>query len=712
MVLPPGDLDEARRRKAAELAAELGERARLLVYVASAPGAGKTRRLLDDARRMRAAGKNVAIGRLDTKGRPDLEALSEGIPRVPLRTVRIEGETFNDFDFEAALALHPDAVVLDELAHDNLSGGAHAKRWQDALALREHGISVLGAFNIAHLETAAPVAQAALGYPVREIVPVSFLKAADEVIALDVSPSLLKSRLRSGKVVRPEDVDRALGSAFSDRALYVLRELLLRTIDELTIPAVSPGSVSTAAALVLPDIPIEPFLRRTAAVASALDLALQVYYAPSVPPEEVEAAAHQLDAEVLAGDFDARRIDVTQLRASLLAVPMGSLARRLANRRLDRDVFIVGTGQTYLATCTGNEERAARIFGDRMRGGYGKLTVFLGPAAGSGKTMAMLDRGHQLMSEGVDVVGGFIETHGRAETAALVHGLAVIPRKKIAAGGIAYEEMDRDAVITRKPAVVLIDELAHTNAPGSAAHKRYEDVLAILRAGIDVVTTLNIQHLEALTDAVLRLTGTDVRETLPDEILMLADEVVLIDVTPETLRERLRAGKIYPPERIDAALMNFFTVNNIKALRELAVREAIAAKDRVARAPFERLMLTVAPRAADAFFIERCGKIARRLATAFAAVCLTAQTVPPDTTILETLQKETARYGGEWICEAAANKAQRVLEIARMRPETTVAVGGALRDPRWYERGPFAKRLMDAGARELLILAQRHQERD
>jgi two-component system sensor histidine kinase KdpD len=260
---------------------------------------------------------------------------------------------------------------------------------------------------------------------------------------------------------------------------------------------------------------------------------------------------------------------------------------------------------------------------------------------------------------------------------------------------------------------VLIDELAHTNAPGSAAHKRYEDVLAILRAGIDVITTLNIQHLEALTDAVLRLTGTDVRETLPDEILMLADEVVLIDVTPETLRERLRAGKIYPPERVDAALMNFFTVNNIKALRELAVREAIAAKDREGvRSPFERLLLTVAPRPADVSFIERCGKIARRLVTAFAVVCLTDPKAPPDTAVLQALQKETARYGGELICEAALNKAQRVLEIARRHRETTVAVGGALRDPRWYERGPFAKRLIDAGARELLILAQRHREQD
>lgn len=709
MAREPADLEEARRRKAQELLHELGQRARLLVYIASAPGAGKTRRLLDDARRMQAAGKNVVIGWIDLKGRRDLEHLAEGLPRVPPRVVCVGGEAFPEFDFDAAVGMRPYAIVLDELAHDNLPGAVHAKRWQDALGLRERGISVLGAFNVAHLETAAPVAEAVLGHPVREIVPVSFLRAADEVIALDVSPALLKSRLHSGKVVREEDVDRALGAAFSDRTLYVLRELLLRTIDELTIPAVSAGSVSTAAALVLPGVPVEPFLRRTAAIAYALDLALEVFYPATMSPDEIEPVAHDLDAEVLMGDFDERHIDIAQLRASLIAVPLGTLARNLANRRLDRDVFIAGIGQTFLATAPGTEERAARVFGDRQRAGYGKLTVFLGSAAGSGKTMAMLDRAHQLMSEGVDVVAGYIETHGRKETAALVAGLEVIPRKKIAVNGIGYEELDRAAVVARKPKVVLIDELAHTNAPGFQAHKRYEDVLAVLRAGIDVITTLNIQHLEALTDAVLRLTGTDVRETLPDEILMLADEVVLIDVTPETLRQRLREGKIYPPERIDAALANFFQLNNLRGLRELAVREAIAAKDRErVRAPFERLLLTVAPRASDAAFIERCAKIARRLATGFAVVCVSAPGETAGDRALDELQTETERVGGTWIHEIAVNKPEKVLEVARRRAQTTVAVGGALRNPRFFERGPFARRLIDAGARELLVLARLH----
>ncbi len=455
------------------------------------------------------------------------------------------------------------------------------------------------------------------------------MKSADEVIALDVSPALLKSRLRSGKVVRPEDVERALGGAFSDRTLYVLRELLLRTIDELTIPAVSAGSVSTAAALVLPGVPIEPFLERTArnrarARSAVADLLSAVGSAGRCRTDRARLGRRSADAAI----SPRNSANIAELRASLIAVPLSPLASKLANQRLDRDVFIAGIGQTFLDRSAPAEERTARVFGDRSRAGYGKLTVFLGPAAGSGKTYAMLDRAHQLKSEGVDVVRGFIETHGRKETAALLEGLEVIAAQDAsppAASPTRKWIATRSSRASRKSCSSTNSRIPTRR--GSQAHKRYEDVLAILRAGIDVLTTLNVQHLEALTDAVLRLTGTDVRETLPDEILTLADEVVLIDVTPETLRERLREGKIYPPERIDAALSNFFRVNNLRALRELAVREAIAAKDRARlRAPFERLLLTVAPRASDAPFIERCAKIARRLGTEFAVVCVTGAT--------------------------------------------------------------------------------------
>ena len=209
-------------------------------------------------------------------------------------------------------------------------------------------------------------------------------------------------------------------------------------------------------------------------------------------------------------------------------------------------------------------------------GGYthrrGRLRVYLGSVAGSGKTYAMLNEGHRRESRGTDVVVGYVETHGRPQTQAQLGDLEVIPRKKVTYRGVTLEEMDTEAVIARHPKLALIDELAHTNVPGSKHAKRYQDVQEILDAGINVVTTLNIQHLESLNDLVASITGVRVRETLPDWILDQADEVELIDISPYALRQRMKHGNIYPPERIDAALNNFFREGNLTALREIALR--------------------------------------------------------------------------------------------------------------------------------------------
>ncbi|HLZ57970.1 MAG TPA: universal stress protein [Ktedonosporobacter sp.] len=203
----------------------------------------------------------------------------------------------------------------------------------------------------------------------------------------------------------------------------------------------------------------------------------------------------------------------------------------------------------------------------------GRLRVYLGAAAGVGKTYAMLNEGRRRKALGTDVVIGYVETHKRPQTQAQVGDLEIIPRKKIEYRGILLEEMDTDAIIARHPQVVLVDELAHTNVAGSKHAKRYQDVLYILDAGINVVTTLNVQHLESLNDLVASITGVRVRETLPDRILDQADEVELIDIAPRVLLQRLRHGNIYPEERIQPALNNFFREGNLTALRELALRQ-------------------------------------------------------------------------------------------------------------------------------------------
>jgi two-component system sensor histidine kinase KdpD len=203
----------------------------------------------------------------------------------------------------------------------------------------------------------------------------------------------------------------------------------------------------------------------------------------------------------------------------------------------------------------------------------GNLKLYLGGAAGVGKTYRMLDEAHQLRSEGHDLVLGFIETHGRAETAARIGDLESVPLREIPYHGVTLKEMDVDAILARKPEFVLVDELPHTNAPGSRHNKRYQDVEELVDHGISVISAFNIQHLESLKQIVKRISGIDVKETIPDTFLERADQIVTVDLAVEELRNRLREGKIYPPQQIEQALRNFFRPGNLAALRELALRE-------------------------------------------------------------------------------------------------------------------------------------------
>jgi two-component system, OmpR family, sensor histidine kinase KdpD len=210
----------------------------------------------------------------------------------------------------------------------------------------------------------------------------------------------------------------------------------------------------------------------------------------------------------------------------------------------------------------------------------GRLKVYLGFAPGVGKTYEMLQEAQRLKKQGVDVVVGLVETHGRSDTAALLEGLEQVPRRRIEYRGVTLEEMDLDAVLARRPTVALVDELAHTNAPGSRNAKRYQDVEELLRAGVHVISTMNIQHLESLYDTVERFTGVKVKERVPDYVLAEADQVVNVDLSAEDLQDRLAAGKVYPPERVERALANFFVGANLEQLRELALEHLAHLLDR------------------------------------------------------------------------------------------------------------------------------------
>jgi two-component system sensor histidine kinase KdpD len=259
----------------------------------------------------------------------------------------------------------------------------------------------------------------------------------------------------------------------------------------------------------------------------------------------------------------------------------------------------------------------------------GRLKIYLGFAAGVGKTYEMLQEGQRLKRQGVDVVVGIIETHGRAETAALVDGLEQVPRRRIEYRNVALEELDLDQLLARHPTIALVDELAHTNAPGSRREKRYQDIDALLRAGINVITTLNVQHLESLHDIVEKATGIKVKERIPDYVLGMADQLVNVDVSAEDLRERLLAGKVYPPERIERALENFFTQTNLTRLRELTLGEIAHRLDRRRQeqatgertSGSERVMVCLASRSPNpASLLRKGARLADRLNASWYAV--------------------------------------------------------------------------------------------
>jgi two-component system sensor histidine kinase KdpD len=281
---------------------------------------------------------------------------------------------------------------------------------------------------------------------------------------------------------------------------------------------------------------------------------------------------------------------------------------------------------------TGTERPSAdQLLAQIKEEGRPRLRVYIGAAPGVGKTYAMLAEAHALRANDVDVVIGFVETYGRTDTEAMVRDLEIVPRRKVPYKGVVLEETDVDAIVARRPRVCIVDELAHTNVPGSRREKRYQDVLDLLDRGISVLTAVNIQHLETLNDAVARVTGVRVRETVPDTFLDRADEVINVDTTVEELRSRLRRGKIYKPEKVEQALANFFRAGNLSTLRELALRavadevgeKAASARQREGLEPAlipERVMVCMSSAEGAPRVIRAGARIAARLGARWYAV--------------------------------------------------------------------------------------------
>jgi two-component system sensor histidine kinase KdpD len=340
----------------------------------------------------------------------------------------------------------------------------------------------------------------------------------------------------------------------------------------------------------------------------------------------------------------------------------------------------------------------------------GRLRIYMGMAPGVGKTYKMLEEAHRRHDRGTDVVVGFVETYGRRHTAALLDGLEVVPRRRVEYRGVAVEEMDADAIIARHPAVALVDELAHTNVPGSAREKRWQDVEAIRDAGIEVVSTCNVQHVDSVADAVETILGVPVRERVPEEVVRAADEKELVDMSPHALRQRMRHGNVYPPERSAIALERFFTEPNLMALRDLSLRfvagqvdqelEGAVARQGIGLPPVtERVMTVVDESPGCRRALRRASSLASNLHATWIAVAVETPAVQQSRDRRQNLQANAdyaVDLGAELIRGEATDMARGLAEvIAEHRVSHVVLIHESHRGI-GIGRSSLADRLLDA----------------
>ncbi len=362
------------------------------------------------------------------------------------------------------------------------------------------------------------------------------------------------------------------------------------------------------------------------------------------------------------------------------------------------------------------------------RGRLGRLKLYIGFAAGVGKTWRMLEEAHALRKRGVDVVGALIETHGRSETAALIGDLEVVPRKRLEYRGVMIEEMDLEAVLARRPQVAVVDEIPHTNVPGSKNKKRYQDVLDLLQAGVNVIGALNVQHLESLNDLIARNTGVTVRETVPDSFLEQADQIVNLDLAVEDLLERLKGGKIYPAEKVAWALEHFFRDQNLATLRELSLREVAESLDRSAaqslagepqpRGP-GRVMVAMSsnpPRALA--LLRRASRMAGRLNTDWFVVYVETPKEAPSRIdaeaqrhLLSNIDK-ARELGAEVVRLKGKDPAQALLDFAHSHRVSDLIVGRST-EPWWRQitgRSVLARLVKESAGLDLHVISFEEEE--
>lgn len=567
------------------------------VYLGMAPGVGKTFKMLEEALELKKKGIDIVIAYVELQKRPENEFLINSFEVIPRKPYKVSNTEFSELDLEAIIERKPATVIIDELAHTNLPGSLNQKRYQDVLEILQNGISVLSTINVHQIESIAQIAEKNIGVKINETVPDFIVNQADELVLVDITIDELYHRLETKQIYSQEQLKHALKNFFKKNNLMLLRDLALNLVTEkVDVEVVSQKVRARIKDRILvaasPKENSTKLIKHAGEIASTMHADIDILTMLKEKDSKKEKIVDKLreTTKLYKGNFflikDLQRnkadeiihfIKSNRITLSVIGYSkkpkwkeqlFGSIIFKVLEKTTNIDLLVVG-----------KKEEDTKIIKPEVQKlketnlNFGKLKIYIGMAPGVGKTYKMLQEAHELKHQGINILLGVIETHGRVETAKLMEGLNALPLKLIEHKGKFLGEFDLEGAILAKPDYILIDELAHTNVSGAINNKRYQDVQYLLRAGINVISTVNIQHIESLNDIVEQVTGIKVRETLPDWVMSHANEIVLIDISPEALQERLQAGKVYSLDKIEQALTHFFQKKNLIALRELSLRE-------------------------------------------------------------------------------------------------------------------------------------------
>jgi two-component system sensor histidine kinase KdpD len=627
----------------------------LRVYLGATPGSGKTFAMLREGADRRRQGEDVVVGFVETHGRALTQAAIGTLEVIPRLAIEYRGRRYEDMDVDAVLARRPRVALVDELAHTNVPGMRHAKRWEDVEELRDNGIDVITTVNVQHIESVKDLVEHITGIPVRETLPDSVIEGADEIQFIDISPEALRKRMRHGNVYAPEKVDTALANFFRPGNLAALREIALRLV------AQNVGAARTARQAPQ-DVLVavsgrdssEPLIRRGARLARRFSGLCTVVMArdPRRPVDEavvdrlrvVAAQLHCHFVELVgdvrdvitrtAGELGVRHVVLgEEAPRSLLQRLRGGVVDAVVNRLPDVDVHVIGRVAHPTSAPSGQEPQRPdadallrALSASTSRRGH--LRVYLGYARGCGTTTAMLEEARRRKRRGTDVVVATVRTSGRGACEEVLSDLEILGGPS---GPATRGLLDTEALLRRNPDVCCLDDLGGDTVAG---RRILDDVPEILEAGISIVATLHLVDLRSVREAMGSMLASSAMPGQPvdDMVLGLVDELELVDVTPSVLDERLRRGEILPPSDAARALQGEFRPPVLEALRETAFRIIASHTDRrlvdymrerhIER-PWEakpRVMLCVPARDGMEPIIRRAAKLARSMDGDFTAV--------------------------------------------------------------------------------------------